>query len=119
MELGWCDVCLDVKDVVASRDFYAKLGFRVVEGKVEEGWQVMTNDDLRLGLYHGHMEQETLMLNFRGGDVFANAEALQAKGLAFEKGPLVERDKSAAAILRDPDGYAIFLNTAPGETKPV
>ena len=32
MELGWCDVCLPVGDVTASRDFYAKLGFRVVEG---------------------------------------------------------------------------------------
>ncbi len=69
MELGWCDVCLNVKDVTASRDFYAKLGFRVVEGKIEENWQVMT----------------------------------------------VERNQSAAAILRDPDGNAIFLNTAPGE----
>ena len=117
MELGWCDVCLPVKDVTASRDFYAKLGFRVVEGKIEENWQVMTNDDLRLGLYHGHTSE--MMLNFRGGDVFANAEALQAKGLVFEKGPLLERDQSAAAILRDPDGHAIFLNTAPGETKPI
>ena len=44
---------------------------------------------------------------------------IQAKGLTFEKGPLLERDKSAAAILRDPDGNAIFFNTAPGETKPV
>jgi len=117
MDLGWCDVCLNCKDVSASRDFYAMLGFRVVEGKIEEGWQVMTNDDLRLGLYHGHIPEA--MLNFRGGDVFAIAEALQAKGLTFEKGPLLERDKSAAAILRDPDGNAIFFNTAPGETKPV
>jgi catechol 2,3-dioxygenase-like lactoylglutathione lyase family enzyme len=117
MELGWCDVCLPVKDVTASRDFYSKLGFRVVEGKIEEGWQVMTNDDLRVGLYKGHTDE--MMLNFRGGDVFANAEALKAKELVFEKGPVLERDQSAAVILRDPDGNAIFLTTAPGETKPV
>ena len=116
MNLGWCDVCLNVSDVVASRDFYARLGFRVVEGNVEEGWQVMTNGDLRLGLYHGHLE-ESLVLNFRGGDVVANAEALKAGGLEIERGPLTTPEGGASAWLRDPDGVSIFLDTAPGEVK--
>ena len=32
MDLGWCDVCLNVQDVAVTRAFYEKLGFRVVDG---------------------------------------------------------------------------------------
>ena len=118
MDLGWCDFCLRVASAKVSREFYGHLGFRRVEGKDEEGWAVVTNGDVRLGLYEEqHVGKEALTINFRGGDVRANAEALMAKGLEFEKGPKDGKDGGCAATLRDPDGYSVFLDTAPGETK--
>ena len=120
MDLGWCDVCLKVASAKTSREFYKHLGFRTVEGKDEEGWAVVTNDDVRLGLYEPqHCGEGTLTLNFRGGDVKANSEALKAKGLSFEMGPKEGKSGGWSAILRDPDGYSVFLDTAPGEKKKV
>ena len=116
--LGWSDVCLRVVGVRASREFYEKLGFRRVEGVDEEGWAVMTNGDVRLGLYEKqHMGDDAMSLNFRGGDVVANAELLSSRGLTIEKGPVQGSRGGWSAWLRDPDGNTIFLDTEPGETK--
>jgi catechol 2,3-dioxygenase-like lactoylglutathione lyase family enzyme len=116
--LGWCDVCLRVESVALSREFYEKLGFRRVEGADDEGWAVMTNGDVRLGLYEKqHMGDDAMSLNFRGGDVVANAELLSSRGLAIEKGPVQGPRGGWSAWLRDPDGNTIFLDTEPGETK--
>jgi len=54
-------------------------------------------------------------MNFRGGDVFKLTAELKARGLKITEGPLTEEDGSAGAILHDPDGNEIYLNTAPGE----
>ena len=120
MDLGWCDVCLRVKSAKASREFYSLLGFRQVEGKDEEGWAVITNDDLRLGLYEEqHVGEDSMTINFRGGDVMANAKLLQDKGIEFHMGPKAGKEGGGSAMFRDPDGFNIFLDTAPGETKKV
>jgi catechol 2,3-dioxygenase-like lactoylglutathione lyase family enzyme len=119
MELGWCDVCLRVSSATASVVFYQKLGFHVVEGG-GEGWAVVTNGDLRLGLFeHQFMDDSTVTLNFRGGDVFAIAEELKAKELTFSKGPVRGASGGCSGTLLDPDGYQLFFDTAPGETKKV
>ncbi|MCH8275237.1 MAG: VOC family protein [Armatimonadetes bacterium] len=118
MDLGWCDVCLNVKDAAVSRSFYEGLGFRRVEGDDDEGWAVVTNGDVRLGLYDSrHTDADALTLNFRGADVFAVAEELTAKGYAFSSGPTRNASGGCSAVLLDPDGHRLFFDTAPGETK--
>jgi catechol 2,3-dioxygenase-like lactoylglutathione lyase family enzyme len=120
MNVGWCDVCLRVKDVRASRTYYDGLGFRRVEGEDDEGWAVVTNDDLRLGLFEEqHMGDSPISLNFRGGDVFTIAQELANRGYSFASGPKGTPDGAASASLRDPDGYLIFFDSAPGEKMPV
>ncbi len=117
MNLGWCDECLKVKNAAASRTFYADLGFHRVEGEDDEGWAVVTNGDQRLGLYEErHMGTDAFTLNFRGGDVAGIAQNLAAKGYTFKSGPTLI-DGGGSATLLDPDGYAIFFDTAPGEVK--
>lgn len=116
MKLGWCDVCINVQDLEASRNFYAALGLEVAEGNWEDGYFVMYNDTVRIGLYRGHFEG--LMFNFRGGDVATNAETLQARGLKIESGPEPGADGGYSATLRDPDGNIIFLDTHPDELEP-
>ncbi len=118
MYLGWCDVCLQVRNVAVSRSFYEGLGFRRVEGDDAEGWAVLTNDEVRLGLYDSrHTDADGLVLNFRGGDVFAIAEKLKARGYEFFDGPKRHESGGCSARLRDPDGNVLFFDTALGETK--
>jgi len=110
MELGWCDVCLRVASASASRAFYSDLGFYRVEGSDDEGWAVVTNGTLRLGLFEPTFMSGPISLNFRGGDVLAVAERF---GLTAKVGA----SGGASASMRDPDGYAIFFDCAPGEER--
>ncbi len=102
-----------MKDLRRSRDFYTKLGFRTIDGNADEGWLILSNGELRLGLNQGHIE--TNLLNFRGGDVHAVARALRRKGLRFERGPSGDPTKSVEATLLDPDGNVIYFNTFANE----
>ena len=113
MELGWCDICLNIKDLKASRTFYEKLGFKIAEGNKEDKYFVMYNQKARIGLYEGHFEG--FMINFRGGDVKANVKTLQDNGLSLTSDLKETEDGSIAATLYDPDGNMIFLNTYPVE----
>jgi catechol 2,3-dioxygenase-like lactoylglutathione lyase family enzyme len=118
MDLGWCDVCLRVSKADVSRRFYRDLGLWRVEGSDEEGWAVMTNGDLRLGLFEPQFMSTEMSLNFRGGNVAAICDELRAKGHSFAKEPkFVEGGGSASMI--DPDGHAIFIDAQSGETKKV
>lgn len=121
MELGWLDICLRTEDIVKSKAFWQDLGFRQVEGKDEEDWAVMVNGEARIGLYGPEHMDAAYTLNFRGGDVPANVKALQAMGHRFDENfPIVlKEDKVGSALLKDPDGHPVFLDTAPGETKPL
>ena len=109
MELGDLDICLNVKNIWNSIEFYQKLGFEVQKGITEDGWCVLKNPVVTLGLYSGHIDEN--MLNFRCNDVFNVASDLQKRGLEFEVAPKTEQDGSQVAIMRDPDGNLIAFNS--------
>jgi catechol 2,3-dioxygenase-like lactoylglutathione lyase family enzyme len=115
MDLGWLDVCLCVSDVAASRAFYEKLGFGLVEGDDAEGWAVVANGSARLGLFtRTFMGEDALSLNFRGGNISDIAQRLTDQGLEFNGKP---KGASGSLRLRDPDGYLVFFDSHPGETR--
>jgi catechol 2,3-dioxygenase-like lactoylglutathione lyase family enzyme len=113
LQLGRFDLCLDVTDVKKSAEFYKKLGLIEVEGNIEENWVVLSQGNLRLALYQGHIKEITL--NFRGGNVQSITNDLKAKGIEFEKDVKIAEDGSVSAEIRDPDGYSIFFDTHPSE----
>ena len=117
MNLGWCDFCLRVTDAHVSREFYEKLGFVRVEGDDAEGWAVMVKDEVRIGLFQPEYMGGSISINFRGGDVAKVCRALSEQGVEIQKGPTFGKSGGVSAELRDPDGYMIFLDTAPGEIK--
>ncbi|MFN8138790.1 MAG: hypothetical protein U0R49_03215 [Fimbriimonadales bacterium] len=118
MELGWCDFCLRVANVKASREFYERLGFRQVEGKDEEGWAVVINDSARLGLFEEkHLGERPFTINFRGANIGALVGALVVNGFSFHGEPKFSEDGSGSARILDPDGNLIFFDSAPGETQ--
>jgi catechol 2,3-dioxygenase-like lactoylglutathione lyase family enzyme len=106
MELGWYELSLDVKDVERSCDFYAKLGFQIVGSAPEHGVATVQRGNCRIGLYQGRAPETTLM--FWQGDVETIAGDLKSKELAFERGPTAD-DNGVGALLRDPDGMAIYF----------
>lgn len=123
LPFGWCDVCLNVKKVKDSVEFYSGLGFKKVEGNLEEGWAVMVRNEVRLGLYEPtHMLDDPFCINFRGSNVPAVVKDLQEKGYEFienERFKLTLKENGVgSAFLKDPDGHTIFFDTMEGETKP-
>lgn len=114
MNLGWFELSLDVNDFDLSCAFYEKLGFEVVDRSDEGRHATVQRGNCRLGLYQGR-SPETVLL-FWQGDVPEIARDLKDKGLTFERDPAPE-GKGAGALLRDPDGLAIYLINIRGEAR--
>ena len=117
--LGNFSVSLAVKDIKASRDFYEALGFEAFHDSAEQGWLILTNGKVVIGLFQGMFENNILTFNPGWGemaqplseftDVRAIQKDLKAKGLEIttevssETGP-------GHLILTDPDGNVIMLD---------
>ena len=120
MELGAFSVSLAVKDLVTSRAFYEKLGFTAFHGDPDQGWQVMKNGSVVIGLFQGMFDRNILTFNpgwdqaAQPVDPFTDVRDLQRSlreaGVSFDQ----EADESTAGpasfILTDPDGNQIFVD---------
>ena len=120
MDLGSFSVSLSVRDLLASRDFYAKLGFEAIAGNVDENWLILRNGNHVIGLFQGMFEKN--MLTFNPGwdqqgnetgtftDVREIQKALKRHGLS----PVSEADESAqgpaSLMVIDPDGNPILID---------
>jgi len=120
MELGAFSISLAVKDIVASRAFYEKFGFKVFAGDISQNWLIMKNGDHAIGLFQGMFEKNILTFN-PGWDsnaqkleTFTDVRELQrqlkAQGVEF----VSEADESttgpASFIAVDPDGNPILFD---------
>jgi catechol 2,3-dioxygenase-like lactoylglutathione lyase family enzyme len=120
MDLGAFSVSLAVKDLEASRAFYAKLGFEPFHGDASQGWLILKNGDHVIGLFQGMFERNTLTFN-PGWDQAASPVAsytdvrelqrrLREQGVDF----VAEADESGEGpgsfIVVDPDGNPIIVD---------
>jgi catechol 2,3-dioxygenase-like lactoylglutathione lyase family enzyme len=120
MQLGAFSISLAVKDIQASRDFYAKLGFEDLGGDISQNWLILKNGDHVIGLFQGMFEKNILTFN-PGWDQSAQElpeftdvrelqRSLKAQGLEMEP----EADESttgpASFVLVDPDGNPILFD---------
>lgn len=121
MQLGVFSLSLNVKDIKASREFYAKFGFKDFGGNIEQNWLIMKNDSEQIiGLFQGMIEKNTLTFN-PGWD--SNAQTvpgytdvrqlqrqLEEQGVALA----ARADESTAGpayiIAIDPDGNPILID---------
>lgn len=120
MELGAFSVSLAVKDISASRDFYARLGFEEAGGNIDENWLIMRNGGHTIGLFQGMFDRN--MLTFNPGwdqhcndlDSFTDVRELQKvlRDRGVEIG--VEADENgtgpASFMVTDPDGNPILVD---------
>lgn len=120
MRLGNFSVSLAVKDIAASREFYEKLGFRVILGEQAKKWLILQNETCTIGLFQGVFERNVLTFNpgwDRAGntlpdfdDVRDIQKALRAAGIEL----ISEADEAssgpASLVVADPDGNPILLD---------
>ncbi|MCX4721363.1 VOC family protein [Streptomyces virginiae] len=120
MDLGAFSVSLTVRDLDASRAFYEKLGFAAFGGNPEQGWLILKNGDVVIGLFVGMFEKNMLTFN-PGWDSSASAldsftdiretqRRLKARGVEF----LTEVDESGSGpgsfLVVDPDGNPVLFD---------
>jgi catechol 2,3-dioxygenase-like lactoylglutathione lyase family enzyme len=120
LRLGNFSVSLTVKDIAKSRDFYEKLGFRVIQGDQSRNWLILQNSTATIGLFQGVLTGNTLTFNpgwDRSGkplpefdDVRDIQKRLKASGLTLT----AEADESttgpSSLQVKDPDGNLILVD---------
>ena len=120
LELGAFSLSLNVADLGASLEFYAKLGFVATGGNVDDGWLILKNGETTLGLFHGMFERN--MLTFNPGltarmerlenftDVRDIQRELDAAGLAVDAAIEPGSAGAGSITLIDPDGNPILID---------
>ncbi|PIC78043.1 glyoxalase [Sporosarcina sp. P19] len=120
MKLGAFSVSLTVKDIVKSKLFYEKLGFKVFGGDMNQNWVIMKNEGTVIGLFQGMFEENILTFNpgwdenAQNLDSFTDIRAIQRQ--LKEKGIklLSEADETsegpASLSIEDPDGNKILFD---------
>ena len=120
MELGAFSISLAVKDIKASRAFYAKLGFKDFVGDISQNWLVMKNGDHAIGLFQGMFEKNIMTFNpgWDGNaqkletftDVRELQKQLKAQGIKFVSEADLNTSGPANFMLVDPDGNTILVD---------
>lgn len=115
MELGQFSLSLTVKDIAASRAFYEKLTFKVIDGNQADGWLILKSGDTVIGLFQGMFDKN--MLTFNPRDVRAIQAHLKSQGVELsheaegEEGP-------THIMMTDPDGNPIMFDQHPEDYVP-
>jgi catechol 2,3-dioxygenase-like lactoylglutathione lyase family enzyme len=120
MNVGAFSVSLAVKDIQASKKFYALLGFEKFAGEESQNWLILKNGDHIIGLFQGMFDKN--ILTFNPGwdqnarklpaytDVREIQRQLKAQGVAFA----TEADESSSGpahfVITDPDGNSILFD---------
>ena len=120
MQLGAFSVSLTVKDLAASKAFYEKLGFTFKGGDESQGWVVLKNGTVVIGLFQGMFDKNILTFNpgWDGNaqalesftDVRAIQKALDEQNVTIETRTDPEGSGPGYIILSDPDGNVIMFD---------
>ena len=120
MNLGAFSISLAVKDLAASKAFYAKLGFEPFAGEESSNFLLLKNGEHVIGLFQDMFEGNILTFNpgwdqnGQPTDPFDDAREIQAQ-LKDSGVPLmseIEADTQGPGsfMLQDPDGNTILID---------
>ena len=120
MDLGAFSVSLNVKDLDASRDFYAKLGFEPIGGNADENWLILSNGKHVIGLFQGMFEKNVLTFNpgwnQQGEETGSFTDVREIQRGLKRQGVVIasEADEAgsgpASIMVIDPDGNPILID---------
>jgi len=120
MSLGAFSISLTVKDLAASKEFYAKLGFGKIGGDESQNWLILANGDCVIGLFQGMFDKN--MLTFNPGwsaegksldefeDVRDIQKRLKAEGISIASEADETTTGPASFVVVDPDGNPILVD---------
>jgi predicted lactoylglutathione lyase len=120
LRLGNFSVSLAVKDIAKSREFYEKLGLKVILGDQKKNWLILQNETSTIGLFQGAFTKNTLTFN-PGWDRacktlpdFDDVRDLQKKLKERGLAPAPAADEAstgpASLMVTDPDGNPVLLD---------
>ena len=121
MELGAFSISLAVKDLLASRAFYERLGFQVTGGDPAQKYLILVNGRSVIGLFEGMFEGNILTFNpgWDGPnedaadgftDVREIATRLGEAGVEIGTEELPGESGPGHVTLADPDGNQILID---------
>jgi hypothetical protein len=107
--LGIFSLSLNVKDIEISYEFYKKLGFKSIDGAIEQKWLVLKNGTTKIGLFQGMFPSN--MLTFNPNDARTLHKELQSQevNINFSSG-LDSQNGPASFSITDPDGNPILID---------
>lgn len=120
LELGNFSVSLAVKDLSKSREFYEKLGFKVIAGSPAEKFLILQNETGTIGLFEGLFEKNILTFNpgwdrnsktlKEFSDVRDIQKALIDRGLTLVTKVDESSTGPASLLVIDPDGNPVLID---------
>jgi len=120
MQLGAFSISLAVKDIAVSKAFYEKLGFGEIGGDAGQGWLILRNGDITIGLFQGMFEKNLLTFNpgwtaqtdtlDKFDDVRAIQTTLKAAGITLIEETDPDGSGPGHITLEDPDGNPILID---------
>ena len=120
MQLGNFSVSLSVKDLQASKAFYAALGFESIGGDDDQGWTILKNGDCVVGLFQGMFDKNTLTFNpgwNAAGETLDNftdvrelQRQLKSQGMSLASEADEDSTGPASFMIMDPDGNPILVD---------
>lgn len=117
MNLGVFYLSLSVADLKASRTFYEKMGFEVIDGAESwpdmrlpagQDWAILRNGETKIGLFQGMFPQN--MFTFHASDVRAIRDELKRSSIELVSGGDETDNGPAHLIFKDPDGNMIMID---------
>jgi catechol 2,3-dioxygenase-like lactoylglutathione lyase family enzyme len=120
VELGAFSISLAVKDILASKEFYEKLGFSEFGGDITQNWAILKNGATIIGLFQGMFDKNSLTFNpgwdsdAQVIDSFTDVRHLQRRlkeqGVEFVAEADEDSTGPASFIIVDPDGNPILVD---------
>jgi catechol 2,3-dioxygenase-like lactoylglutathione lyase family enzyme len=123
MHLGAFSVSLPVSDLARSREFYESLGFSVVGGDPDQGYQMMAQGATVIGLFSFEgMDFDAPMLTFNPGltndltetddftDVREISRTMHDAGITPDPDCEPGSTGPAHLVVLDPDGHRILVD---------
>ena len=102
---------LAVKDIVKSKAFYEKLGFKALDcGSVEEKWLIMEQEGFKIGLFQDMFEEN--IITFIPTDARSIHKELKDQGMEFTmtSDSLSDAKGPCHFMMTDPDGNQILFD---------
>nr|WP_247672620.1 VOC family protein [Aquimarina sp. MMG016] len=98
-----------VKNIKASKDFYESIGFKIVDGNLDQNWVILKNGTSKIGLFQGMFTKNTMTFNPKSVREI-HKKATEYKIPVLSVNGMDEKEGIASFMITDPDGNPILFD---------